>query len=121
MFFFTFSIQLFLGVFEMSSWPPKKLDICGCVPSELSFCLTAFLFFSTLFSDSAQSDSSDDESCSVDNDDAQSDSSDDESCSVDNDDAQTVCVPSVNIYCILSPDLERSVPEMDGRPVAKCD
>ena len=29
----------------MSSWPPKKLDICGCIPSELSFCLTAFLFF----------------------------------------------------------------------------
>jgi hypothetical protein len=34
-----------LGVFEMSSWPPKKLDICCCVPSELSFCLTTFLFY----------------------------------------------------------------------------
>ena len=47
---------------------------------------------SSLSSDSAQLDSSDDESCSVDNDDAQSDSSDDESCSVDNDDAQTESV-----------------------------
>jgi hypothetical protein len=28
--FFTFSVGLFLVVFEMSSWPPKKLDICGC-------------------------------------------------------------------------------------------